>query len=210
HSFLEGQSMKKTLALLAMGAFTFVVAAPAFAQTATPPAVKAEEKAEKKIEKAEEKKAEKVEKAEKKAAKEKAAAEKKAAKTETDPHLLLEELQHAHDAWSACRRESEAGQASKAYHVRAHRDRLHDVGPAREAAVDDHLRPPVHGLEHLRKDVHRASAVIELASSVVGDVDHVHAVLHAERRVFGGGDALQAERDLVRVLEVLDEIPRHA
>ena len=82
HSFLEGQSMKKALALLAMGAFTFVVAAPAFAQTATPPAVKAEEKAEKKIEKAEEKKSEKVEKAEKKAAKEKAAAEKKAAKTE--------------------------------------------------------------------------------------------------------------------------------
>ena len=82
HSFLEGQSMKKALALLAMGAFTFVVAAPVFAQTATTPAVKAEEKAEKKIEKAEEKKAEKIDKAEKKAAKEKAAADKKAAKTE--------------------------------------------------------------------------------------------------------------------------------
>ena len=52
--------------------------------------------------------------------------------------------------------------------------------------------------------------MVELAPAVVRDVDHVDTVLHAERRVFGGGDAFQAEGDRMRVLDVLDEIPRHA
>ena len=69
--------MKRTLALLAAGAFVFVTSAPVLAQSTTPPAAKAEEKAEKKEIKAEEKAEKKEMKAEKKAAKKAEKMEKK-------------------------------------------------------------------------------------------------------------------------------------
>ena len=49
--------------------------------------------------------------------------------------------------------------------------------------------------------------MIELPPAVVRDVDAVDAVLAAMRRVLGGGDALQDQRDVVLVLEALDVVP---
>ena len=42
---------------------------------------------------------------------------------------------------------------------------------------------------------------------MVGDVHHLHPVLATERRVLAGGDALQDQGDVVRVLEALDLVP---
>src|SRR5262245_11332338 len=49
---------------------------------------------------------------------------------------------------------------------------------------------------------------IEPAPAVVGDVHDIDAVLHGQRRVFRGGDALEDERDArMRVFEALDVAP---
>ena len=51
------------------------------------------------------------------------------------------------------------------------------------------------------------SAVVELAAAVVGDVDHVDAVLDRELGVLGGGDALDDQRQLVARLDLVDLRP---
>src|SRR5687767_6708204 len=50
--------------------------------------------------------------------------------------------------------------------------------------------------------------MVELPPAVVGDIDHLDAVLHGELRVLDGGNALQDERDVAMlVLESLDVVP---
>ena len=66
---------------------------------------------------------------------------------------------------------------------------------------------PADGLHHLGQHVDAAAAVIELAAAVVGDVDHVDAVLDGDARVLGGGDALEDQRDVGASLEALDVVP---
>src|SRR5260370_557008 len=52
-----------------------------------------------------------------------------------------------------------------------------------------------------------AGAVIALPPAVVRDIDAVDAVLDGGRRILGGGDAFEDQRDLVMVLEMLDVVP---
>ncbi len=93
-------------------------------------------------------------------------------------------------------------------HVGAERDRLHDVGPARVAAVHEDGGAAGHRGHDLGQHLGASDAVVELAAAVVGDVDPVHAVLDGDAGVLGGGDALEDERDGVPILEALDLLPR--
>ena len=52
--------------------------------------------------------------------------------------------------------------------------------------------------------------MIELPAAMVRDVDHIDAMLAGDRRVLGGGDALQDQRNAVLVLEALDVVPGEA
>src|ERR671937_159529 len=53
-----------------------------------------------------------------------------------------------------------------------------------------------------------AAAAAELPPAVVGHVHDVDTVLARQRRVLRRRDALEDERDRVRVLEALDVVPR--
>src|SRR4029453_6326278 len=60
---------------------------------------------------------------------------------------------------------------------------------------------------HLGEHGERAHPVIELATAVIRDVHAFHAVVAGDGGVFGGGDALEDEGNIVGVLEALDLIP---
>src|ERR1700716_1016189 len=55
--------------------------------------------------------------------------------------------------------------------------------------------------------MHRAAAMVELASAMVGYVDPLDAMIDRDHRVFRGGDALDHKRDLVLVLDAFDGAP---
>jgi hypothetical protein len=75
-----------------------------------------------------------------------------------------------------------------------HRECLEDVGaPPRGSVVVD-LEPASRGGHGLRLPVQRRLGVGELKPAVVGDHDPVDAVVGAERRVLGGGSALENDR----------------
>ena len=85
---------------------------------------------------------------------------------------------------------------------------LHDVGAAQESAVDQDLGAARHRLDHLRQHVDAPAAVVELASAVVGDVDHVDAHVAREHRVLAGRDALEHQRDVETVPHPASPRPR--
>src|SRR5207245_10389430 len=89
----------------------------------------------------------------------------------------------------------------------ADRQVLDDVSAAHAAAAHDDRRPAADRPDDLGERLDRAPAVVELAPAVVGDVHALDAVVGRKRRVLGRRDALQDERDRVRVLEALDVVP---
>ena len=128
---------------------------------------------------------------------------------QADPDLVLEELQHAHQA--GARRGGERP-------CTARRPRPTQSAPRAIAFTMSVPRTklpstitvarPAHRLDDLGQDVQRAAPVVELAAAVVGHVDDLDAVRARELGVLGGGDALQDQRDVrVRVLEALDVVP---
>src|SRR5438128_3904210 len=128
-----------------------------------------------------------------------------------EPHrdldLVLEQLEHADQTGLARRGEPAAREAPDADTLRAERQGLDDVSAAHEAAVHDDRRPAADRPDDLEERLDRAPAVVELAPAVVGDVHALDAVVGRKRRVLGRRDALQDERDRVRVLEALDVVP---
>src|SRR3989454_253281 len=128
-----------------------------------------------------------------------------------EPHrdldLVLEQLEHADQPGLARRGEPAAREAPDADTLRAERQGLDDVSAANEAAVHDDRRPAADRPDDLGERLDRAPAVVELAPAVVGDVHALDAVVGRKRRVLGRRDALQDERDRVRVLEALDVVP---
>src|SRR6267142_110388 len=126
---------------------------------------------------------------------------------ETEPDLLLQELEDPHEPGLARGGETAARETPQPDCLSAERYRFYDVCSAHERAGDDDRRAPANGLDHLGQDVHGAAPVIELAAAVVGHVHTLDAVVARQRRVLGGRDALENERDVVKVLEALHVVP---
>ncbi len=129
---------------------------------------------------------------------------RRAGQRHRDRDLLLQDLQHTLHAGLPLGGQRVAVEPAQGHRVGAERDGLHDVGAAAEPAIDDHARPPAHRLQHLGQHVHRAASVIELAASVVGDVDDIDPMLAGDRCILGSGDPLQDQRDAMALLEVCD------
>jgi len=126
---------------------------------------------------------------------------------EADADPVLQDLQRAHQTGRTISGQPAALQPTDADGVSAQGDGFDHVRSAHEAAGDDDRRPPGRRGYHLGQDVEGTAAVVELAPAVVGDVDALHAVLARDQGVLGGGNALQDQRNVVRVLEALDVIP---
>src|SRR6202035_2219910 len=107
-------------------------------------------------------------------------------------------------------RQRPALQPADADEIRTQDHRLDDVGAAAERTVDHDFRAAFDGARDLRQHMHGAAAVIELAAAMVGDVNPFDAMIDRDRRVLGGGDALDDQRNLVLVLDELDGAPIEA
>src|SRR5207249_11260677 len=103
------------------------------------------------------------------------------------------DLEHAHHAVLAGRGQAPALEPAEGDHVGAEGDGFEDVATALHAAIEHDAGAALHGLHDLRQRVHAADAVIDLPAAMVGHPDHIHAMLHRQRRVFRGLDALQHE-----------------
>ena len=89
----------------------------------------------------------------------------------------------------------------------AERDGLDHVGAAHEAAIDHDLGPAGDGGGDLGQDIDGGAAVVKLAATVVGDVDHIDAVPDGNLGVLGGRDALDDQGDVMGILEALHVVP---
>src|ERR1700704_2335203 len=122
-------------------------------------------------------------------------------------HLVLEQFQHPHDSGLARRRERPALQAADAHTIGARRDRLDNVGATADRAVDHDLGTAGDGVDDFGQDLHRAAAMVELATAVVRYVDPVHAVIERDGGVFRGGNAFEDQRYLELVLDQFHGAP---
>src|SRR5580700_9399844 len=121
--------------------------------------------------------------------------------------LILEKLEHAHDAGLAAGGEPVALHAAEPDEIGTYGFRLDDIAAAIEAAVDDDLGAAGNRLDDFRQNIGRAAAMIELTATVIGDEDEVDAMIEAKFCVFGGGDPFDGERDLELRLDALDGLP---
>ena len=64
--------------------------------------------------------------------------------------------------------------------ARSERECLDDVGPAPDAAVDEHLDPALEGVGDLTEDVDRRRHAVELPAAVIRDDDAGRSVLEGE------------------------------
>jgi len=122
-------------------------------------------------------------------------------------HLVLEQFQHPHYSGLALGGERPALQPADADEIGAGYNRLDDVGAAADRAIDHDLGAAGDGVDDFRQYMHRAAAMVELASTVVRHVDPIHAVIERDVRIFRGRNALDDQRDLVPVLDQFDGAP---
>ena len=94
----------------------------------------------------------------------------------------------------AARREAPERRPADEHRVGAERQGDRDVGAAADAAVDQHRGAAGDRVDDLRQGVGGGRRAVELAAAVVGDDDAGGAVLDRERRVLGGQDALDQDR----------------
>src|ERR1700694_6265764 len=97
--------------------------------------------------------------------------------------LDAQKLEHALDARLAKRAETPDIGPTDADALRAHRQRLGDVGAAAEAAVDQDRHPAAHRFDDFRQRVDGGTPAVFAARAVAGDDDWVHAGVYGELRV---------------------------
>src|SRR5262249_20797787 len=85
--------------------------------------------------------------------------------------------------------------------------RLDDVTAAAERAINDDLCASGDGVDDLRQHFHRATAMIELTPSVVGDVDPLDPVIECDGGILRGGNSLDGEGNIEFLLDALDGGP---
>src|SRR5258708_39645240 len=76
-----------------------------------------------------------------------------------------------------------------------------------DAGVDDEPGANGDGGGNLGQHLHRAAAVVELASAMIGHVDPLDAVIDRDLGVLRGSDPLDDQWYLVLVLDQLDGAP---
>ena len=98
---------------------------------------------------------------------------------EAELDLRAKELEYARDTSLAVNREPPEHRAADHDGACAERERLQRVGSASDAAVEQHLRTSVDGLDDLRQSVEGRSDTVQLAAAVVRDDDAGGTVLNA-------------------------------
>src|SRR6516162_2108650 len=130
-----------------------------------------------------------------------------AEESEADRDLVLEDLEQAHDAGTAGRREAIDIEPADRDCIGTQDHRLDNIGAAADAAVDDDARLPADRLNDLRQDIDRPQPVIELAAAMVRHIDAIDPELDGAHGVLDGGDAPQDQRNGEFRLNALDIAP---
>src|SRR5579871_6457741 len=93
------------------------------------------------------------------------------------------------------------------HRIGAENDRLDDIGAAADTAIDEHACPPADRLDHFGQHIYRAYSLVELATAMVRHIDAIDPVLERNPGVFGGGDAIQDQRNAADLPDPLDIAP---
>src|SRR5207249_10013250 len=107
----------------------------------------------------------------------------------------------------AAGREAPEDRTPDEHGARAERERLQDVRPAPDAAIDQDLDPTRDLVEHLGQGVEAGLRPVELAPAMVRDDDGGDTVLDRKMRVLGGHDALEDERKRADRAQPLERVP---
>ena len=91
--------------------------------------------------------------------------------------------------------------------MRAHGNRLDDVGTPVDASIHDDLGTTIHRLNDLRQHVQGASIVIELTSAMVGDIHHVDTMIDRDGGILGRGDTFQDQWNLELGFDAVHILP---
>ena len=113
-----------------------------------------------------------------------------------------EDLERASDPGLPVDGESPESRPAHQDRLRADRERDRDVGSTPDPSVEQHRNPAVDGLHDLGKSVDRRRCVVELPAAMIGDHNPGGAVLHGQRGVLAGDQALDQDRQLGRLGEL--------
>src|SRR5216110_3467288 len=122
--------------------------------------------------------------------------------------FLTQDLEGAGNAGGAVGGETPEGGSPDRHHLRPARKPLHHIGPAREAAVDHDLDAIAHGVGDGGQRVDGRLRLVELTTAVVGDPDQAHPHVRGAAGVAHRHDPLQPHRELRRLHQPQDVVPR--
>ena len=126
------------------------------------------------------------------------------------PSFILQKLEETYHACLAAGCQRKALHAANANEIGPRRDRLDDVAAAADRSIHQNFSAARNRVHDLRQHIHRAAAVIELPSAVIGDIDPIDPMIERNPGVLGRGYALDRERDVETVLEPLDRLTSRA
>src|SRR5947199_385755 len=122
--------------------------------------------------------------------------------------FLTQDLEGAGNAGGAVGGETPEGGSPDRHHLRPARKPLHHIGPAREAAVDHDVDAIAHGVGDGGQRVDGRLRLVELTTAVVGDPDQAHPHVRGAAGVAHRHDPLQPHRELRRLHQPQDVVPR--
>src|SRR4051794_30215944 len=121
--------------------------------------------------------------------------------------VATDQLQHVRQAGLARGRERHEPRATDEAGAGAERAGLDDVLPAPYAAVEQHLGAVADRLDDARQRIERRRRAVELAATVVRDVDGVRATTDGLGRVARRQDPLDDERPVPEAPEPVESLP---
>src|SRR6266496_2355329 len=90
----------------------------------------------------------------------------------------------------------------------AERDRLENIGAATNAAVEKNRHTILHSVANFRECIERRDCAVNLTTTVIRNDDSVCTMIDCSRSIAWAQYSLQENRQLRRLLQPFDVIPR--
>ena len=103
-----------------------------------------------------------------------------------------------------------AEQSAHRHSSGAQGDAFEDIRAPHEATIDDDLSPTGDGLDNGGQHIQGGRAVVQLSAPVVGDVHHIHSVLHGQEGILRCQYAFEHQGELSFGAEPCDLFPGEA
>src|SRR4051794_17272718 len=119
------------------------------------------------------------------------------------PELRAQDFQHAFHAFLAKGRQTPNIRPADTYARRARRQRLVNIGPVTDAAIQEHGDASLHGLDHFGQAIDSRPQRFRRATAMVRDHDSVHTVFDGEFGILAAIEAFQHDFHSGQLLEAV-------